>query len=180
MLTRTRRRSARCSAVVLLLCVVVLSRTAHADDTSLIQGIITQNRGGTARLPLGTYVVSGLRVPANTRVTTQPGGTRIGTTLKLLPDGRRTGVTTPILFIAGSGVTIDTLTFDGDVDNQEREGSYANSWTGRSDSAAIRIDPAIDPESGLFENILLENCRFQNTRGAAIAHETEARRADGP
>lgn len=168
MLTRTRRRGARCSAVVLMSCVVVLPGTAQADDTSLIQGIITRNRGGTARLPLGTYVVSGLRVPANTRVTTQPGGTRIGTTLKLAPDGRRTGVTTPILFITGSGVIIDTLTFDGDVDNQEREGSYANSWTGRSDSAAIRIDPVIDPESGL-ENTLIENCLFQNTRGAAIA-----------
>ena len=45
--------------------------------------------------------------------------TRIGTTLKLRPDPPAGGVTTPILFIEGSGVTIDTLTFDGDVDNQE-------------------------------------------------------------
>ena len=85
MLTRTRRRGAEGAVVVLLLCVVVLPGSAQADDTALIQAMINENRGGTARLPLGTYVVSGLRAPANTRVTTQPGGTRLGTTLKLLP-----------------------------------------------------------------------------------------------
>jgi Right handed beta helix region len=168
-----RRAMNRCSrfAPVALGCVLLsacfaeldLDSASQQNDTRTIQDIINANRGGTARLPLGTYVVSGLTVPENTRVTTQYGPTRIGTTLKLLPDVG-TGVTTPILFIQGSGVTIDTLTFDGDVDNQEPEGSYANSFTGRSDSAAIRIDPGPD-----LETILIENCLFQNTRGAAIA-----------
>jgi len=171
MLTRTRRRGAEWAVVILLSCGVVLPGTAQADDTALIQAIITKNRGGTAQLPLGTYVVSGLRVPANTRVTTQLGGTRLGTTLKLLPDPPTGRVTTPILFITGSGVTIDTLTFDGDVVNQaSRPGSYANAWEGRYDSAAIRMDPASGPNSEPFlENILIANCWFQNTRGAAIA-----------
>jgi hypothetical protein len=171
MLTQTRRRGAECAVVVLLSCAAVLPGSAHADDTALIQAIISRNQGGTARLPLGTYIVSGLRVPANTRVTTQLGGTPFGTTLKLLPDPPAGTVTTPILFITGSGVTIDTLTFDGDVDHQtSRPGSYANAWNGRYDSAAIRIDPVSGLEARPFlENILIANCWFQNTRGAAIA-----------
>jgi hypothetical protein len=152
--------------VVLLSCAVVLPGTAQADETAFIQAIIRDNAGGTARLPPGRYVVSGLRVPAGTRVT---GASLLATTLSLRPDPPAGGVTTPIVFIEGSGVTIDRLTFDGDVAHQEPEGSYANSWTGRSDSAAIRIDPGMAGRSEPFENILIENCRFQNTRGAAIA-----------
>jgi hypothetical protein len=147
--------------------VVVLPGIAQADDTAFIQAVIRDNAGGTARLPPGRYVVSGLRVPARTRVT---GASLLATTLSLRPDPPAGGVTTPILFIEGSGVTIDRLTFDGDLARQEPEGSYANSWTGRSDSAAIRIDPGIPGKSEPFlEDILIANCRFQNTRGAAIA-----------
>ena len=128
-----------------------------ANDTALVQQMILNNQGGTVLLPARTYVVSGLHVPENTTVTSI---SRLGTTLQLARNS-----SAPIMFIDGSGVTIQHLAFDGDDANQTPNNHV--SWQGRSHAAGIRIDPG--PANTVLSSIRVNNCTFRRTAGSAIA-----------
>jgi hypothetical protein len=139
-------------------CVDKPAMAQISPSTAFIQGVIDAGVGGTATLPPGTYIVRGLVIPGNTRVTSAG-----KTILVLEPDGALPSEHSldPILSIQGDGVVIDHLSFDGNRENQWP--TFSNAWKGRSDSPAILIDGA--PR----DRIQIRDCRFTQTVGSPIA-----------
>ena len=135
------------------------------DDSAIIQRVVNEvshNGGGTVYFPPGTYLAK-FYVPANTDL--------VGDTATLKLPALSAGDGSPIVDVRGSRVTFRGLKFDGNKSAQTADG-FSDSFntggggTGRAYRAAIKVDGTTYSP---IEKLLVENCEFVNTYGAAIA-----------
>ena len=132
-----------------------------ADDTAALTAALAARP--VLNLVAGkTYLVAGVSVPAGATINGN------GATLKLKP--LESLVFTPILAIAGAGVTIKDCKFDGNRTNQPLN-AFSDSFdtganaTGKANRSAIRYDGAGVERFGLT----VLNCTFTAMYGASIA-----------
>lgn len=132
------------------------------DDTKAIQRGLNAMSGQTIEFPPGAYMVSGLSVPAGTRLVGLAGGG--GALLRQVVLDEDDG--SPILTLDGDGVTIDGIAFDGQASSQTADG-FSDSFNGGAGGLGRSYRAAI-VASGR-DNIRVRDCSFTGAYGACVA-----------
>ncbi|MEB4590256.1 right-handed parallel beta-helix repeat-containing protein [Candidatus Thiothrix sp. Deng01] len=103
------------------------------SDTQLIQGIISNNAGKTAQLPIGRCVIKGsLHIPANTIVRGM-----WPTAATVLTQAAGAGDSASLIYTDGAGVTLENMELDGGRSQQTIDEHRAGIFI-RHDKATIR------------------------------------------